>query len=113
MNLAKRPLYSLCIMVVSANFLIAAPKLYLYLLPFDNNNNEQVIAWLGTGFTDMLTKEMTAIEGLFLRNRSDLENIMNNRGLLLKQPETHGISWCWVNIPARWMKYLLTCNLLI
>ncbi len=86
MNLAKRPLYSLCIMVVSANYLVAAPKLYLYLLPFDNNNNEQVIAWLGTGFTDMLTKEMTAIEGLFLRNRSDLENIMNNRGLLLKQP---------------------------
>jgi hypothetical protein len=73
-------------MVVSANYLVAAPKLYLYLLPFDNNNNEQVIAWLGTGFTDMLTKEMTAIEGLFLRNRSDLENIMNNRGLLLKQP---------------------------
>ena len=29
---------------------------------------------------------MTAIEGLFLRNRDDLENIMNNRGLLLKQP---------------------------
>ena len=86
MNLAKRPLYSLCIMVVSANYLVAAPKLYLYLLPFDNNNNEQVIAWLGTGFTDMLTKEMTPIEGLFLRNRSDLENIMNNRGLLLKQP---------------------------
>jgi len=73
-------------LVVSANYLVAAPKLYLYLLPFDNNNNEQVIAWLGTGFTDMLTKEMTAIEGLFLRNRSDLENIMNNRGLLLKQP---------------------------
>ena len=86
MNLAKRPLYSLCIMVISANFLTAAPKLYLYLLPFDNINNEQAIAWLGTGFTDMLTKEMTAIEGLFLRNRSDLENIMNNRGLLLKQP---------------------------
>ena len=86
MNLAKRPLYSLCIMVISANFLAAAPKLYLYLLPFDNINNEQAIAWLGTGFTDMLTKKMTAIEGLFLRNRSDLENIMNNRGLLLKQP---------------------------
>ena len=86
MNLAKRPLYSLCIMVISVNFLAAAPKLYLYLLPLDNINNEQAIAWLGTGFTDMLTKEMTAIEGLFLRNRSDLENIMNNRGLLLKQP---------------------------
>ena len=86
MNLAKRPLYNLCIMVISVNFLAAAPKLYLYLLPFDNINNEQVIAWLGAGFTDMLTKEMTAIEGLFLRNRSDLENIMNNRGLLLKQP---------------------------
>ena len=86
MNLAKRPLYNLCIMVISVNFLAAAPKLYLYLLPFDNINNEQAIAWLGLGFTDMLTKEMTAIEGLFLRNRGDLENIMNNRGLLLKQP---------------------------
>jgi TolB-like protein len=73
-------------MVISANFLAATPKLYLYLLPFDNINNEQAIAWLGLGFTDMLTKEMTAIEGLFLRNRDDLENIMNNRGLLLKQP---------------------------
>ena len=86
MNLAKRPLYNLCMMVISANFLAATPKLYLYLLPFDNINNEQAIAWLGLGFTDMLTKEMTALEGLFLRNRGDLENIMNNRGLLLKQP---------------------------
>jgi hypothetical protein len=34
----------------------------------------------------MLTKEMTTIEGLFLRNQDDLENIMNNRALLLKQP---------------------------
>jgi TolB-like protein len=73
-------------MVISVNFLIAAPKLYLYLLPFDNINNEQAIAWLGSGFTDMLTKEMTPLEGLFLRNRDDLENIMNNRALLLKQP---------------------------
>ena len=78
MNLAKRPLYSLCIMVVSANFLVAAPKLYLYLLPFDNNNNEQVIAWLGTGFTDMLTKEMTPLDGLFLRNRDDLEILLDS-----------------------------------
>ena len=86
MNLAKRPLYNLCMMVISVNFLAAAPKLYLYLLPFDNINNEQAIAWLGGGFTDMLTKDMTTIEGLFLRNQDDLENIMNNRALLLKQP---------------------------
>ena len=86
MNLAKRPLYNLCMMVISVNFIAAAPKLYLYLLPFDNINNEQAIAWLGSGFTDMLTKEMTPLDGLFLRNRDDLENIMNNRALLLKQP---------------------------
>ena len=86
MNLAKRPLYNLCMMVILVNFLAAAPKLYLYLLPFDNINNEQAIAWLGSGFTDMLNKEMTPLEGLFLRNRDDLENIMNNRALLLKQP---------------------------
>ena len=86
MNLAKSPLYNLCMMVISINFIAAAPKLYLYLLPFDNINNEQAIAWLGSGFTDMLTKEMTPLDGLFLRNRDDLENIMNNRALLLKQP---------------------------
>ena len=86
MNLAKRPLYNLCMVVISVSFLAAAPKLYLYLLPFDNINNEQAIAWLGGGFADMLTKEMTTIEGLFLRNQDDLENIMNNRALLLKQP---------------------------
>ena len=86
MNLAKRPLHNLCMVVISVNFLAAAPKLYLYLLPFDNINNEQAIAWLGGGFADMLTKEMTTIEGLFLRNQDDLENIMNNRALLLKQP---------------------------
>ena len=86
MNLANRPLYNLCIMIISFNFLAAAPKLYLYLLPFDNINSEQAIAWLGAGFTDMLTKEMTTIDGLFLRNRDDLENIMNRRALLLKQP---------------------------
>ena len=86
MNLAKSPLYNLCMMVISVNFLAAAPKLYLYLLPFDNINNEQAISWLGGGFADMLTKEMTTIEGLFLRNQDDLENIMNNRALLLKQP---------------------------
>ena len=73
-------------MLIMSNVLSASPKLYLYLLPFENINNEQVIAWLGSGFTDMLTKELTSIDGLFLRNRDDLENIMNNRSLLLKQP---------------------------
>ena len=66
-------------MLIMSNVLSASPKLYLYLLPFENINNEQVIAWLGSGFTDMLTKELTSIDGLFLRNRDDLENIMNNR----------------------------------
>ena len=68
-------------MLIMSNVLSASPKLYLYLLPFENINNEQVIAWLGSGFTDMLTKELTSIDGLFLRNRDDLENIMNNRSL--------------------------------
>ena len=73
-------------MVITLNVLSASPKLYLYLLPFENINDEKVIAWLGAGFTDMLTKELSSMEGLFLRNRDDLENIMNNRSLLLKQP---------------------------
>jgi len=82
----KRLFCNICIMVITLNFLNASPKLYLYLLPFENINDEKVIAWLGAGFTDMLTKELITIDGLFLRNRDDLENIMNNRSLLLKQP---------------------------
>ena len=86
MNTLKRLFCNLCIMVITLNVLSASPKLYLYLLPFENINDEKVIAWLGAGFTDMLTKELSSMEGLFLRNRDDLENIMNNRSLLLKQP---------------------------
>ena len=86
MDTMKRLFCNLCIMVITLNVLNASPKLYLYLLPFENINDEKVIAWLGAGFTDMLRKELTAIDGLFLRNRDDLENIMNNRSLLLKQP---------------------------
>ena len=86
MDIMKRLLRILCTMVIVFNIVNASPKLYLYLLPFENINDEKVIAWLGSGFTDMLTKELNAIDGLFLRNRDDLENIMNNRALLLKQP---------------------------
>ena len=86
MDIMKRLLRILCTMVIVFNIINASPKLYLYLLPFENINDEKVIAWLGSGFTDMLTKELNAIDGLFLRNRDDLENIMNNRALLLKQP---------------------------
>lgn len=86
MRTLKRLFCKLCIMVFTFNVASATPKLYLYLLPFENISNEKVIAWLGSGFTDMLTKELVAVDGLFLRNRDDLENIMNNRSLLLKQP---------------------------
>ena len=75
----KRLLRILCTMVIVFNIINASPKLYLYLLPFENINDEKVIAWLGSGFTDMLTKELNAIDGLFLRNRDDLENIMKEK----------------------------------
>ncbi len=66
--------------------LIAAPTIYLYILPFENTQNDADLDWLKQGFVDMLNKTLRDQTGLQLKDRDALEEVMNNRTLLLHQP---------------------------
>ncbi len=68
------------------SFLEAGPAVYLYVIKFENLTQEKSIDWLGQGFVDMINAKMASEEKVKLRNQDDLEEIMNNRSLLLHQP---------------------------
>ena len=59
---------------------------YVYVLPFDNIKNDAALDWVSTGLSDMVREEIKNIYGVRLKNREDLETIMNDRALMLKQP---------------------------
>ena len=59
---------------------------YVYVLPFDNIQNDPALQWISTGLSDMVREEIKNIYGVRLKNRQDLETIMNDRSLMLKQP---------------------------
>ncbi len=59
---------------------------YVYVLPFDNIQNDPALEWISTGLSDMVREEIKNIYGVRLKNRDDLETIMNDRSLMLKQP---------------------------
>ena len=59
---------------------------YVYVLPFDNIKNDSALDWVSSGLSDMVREEIKNIYGVRLKNREDLETIMNDRSLMLKQP---------------------------
>ena len=59
---------------------------YVYLLPFDNIQNDPAVGWVATGLSDMVREEIKNVYGVRMRNKEDLETIMNDRSLMLKQP---------------------------
>ena len=62
------------------------PYAYLYLLPFDNIQNDPALDWISSGLSDMTREEIKNIYGVRVKSREDLEVIMNDRSLMLKQP---------------------------
>ena len=59
---------------------------YVYILPFDNIQNDPALEWISTGLSDMTREEIKNIYGVRVKTREDLEVIMNDRSLMLKQP---------------------------
>ena len=59
---------------------------YVYLLPFDNIQNDNSIDWVSVGLVDMVQQELKDKYGIRLKDKDDLEVIMNDRSLMLKQP---------------------------
>ncbi|MDP6260816.1 MAG: hypothetical protein QGF93_02650, partial [Candidatus Marinimicrobia bacterium] len=66
--------------VLSIGF--AKPKISLYLIKFDNIQNDQVTEWLRDGFPDLVREELIKNGGIQIKNHADLERVMNNRTLL-------------------------------
>ena len=63
-----------------------SPYTYVYLLPFDNIQNDPAVEWIAGGLTDMVHQELKNHLGLRMKTKEDLEIIMNDRSLMLKQP---------------------------
>ena len=61
-------------------------SVYLYLIEFENVTNDPTLEWMKTGLTDILGERLNLNPAVAIRNRADLEKIMNNRNLLLHQP---------------------------
>ena len=59
---------------------------YVYLLPFDNIQNDPAVEWIAAGLSDMAREEIKNIYGVRVKTKDDLEIIMNDRSLMLKQP---------------------------
>jgi len=77
--------------VLFSLFLISAacarePYAYVYLLPFDNIQNDPAVEWIAAGLADMVQEEIKNIYGVRIKTKEDLETIMNDRALMLKQP---------------------------
>ncbi|SVE33236.1 uncharacterized protein METZ01_LOCUS486090, partial [marine metagenome] len=62
------------------------PSIYLYLLPFDNIQNDPTVEWIASGLSGMVQQEMKDEFGIRLKSKEDLEVIMNDRSLMLTQP---------------------------
>ncbi len=62
------------------------PYAYVYLLPFDNIQNDPAVEWIASGLSDMAREEIKNIYGVRVKTKDDLEMIMNDRSLMLKQP---------------------------
>ena len=62
------------------------PAAYIYLLPFDNIQNDPAVEWIASGLRDMESEEIKSIYGVKIKSKEDLEVIMNDRSLMLNQP---------------------------
>ena len=62
------------------------PYAYVYLLPFDNIQNDPAVEWIAAGLTDMVREEIKNVYGVRIKTKEDLDTIMNDRALMLKQP---------------------------
>jgi len=64
-----------------------APRwLNLYILEFDNIRSDPSVVWLGEGFGDVIRQKFSEIDGIRIFGRSELEEILQDRSRLLRQP---------------------------
>jgi len=75
-------LKSFFIILLILNIGFAKSKINLYLIKFDNIKNDNATEWLRDGFPDLVREDFIENRDIQMRNKSDLEEVMNNRILL-------------------------------
>ena len=83
--LARIPKVVFSILFISA-LSAFEPYSYIYLLPFDNIQNDPAVEWIAPGLSDMSREQLKNVYGVRIKKKEDLEIIMNDRSLMLQQP---------------------------
>lgn len=77
--------YFIIVLIASCSLGLSTPKTFVYILKFDNIERDESVDWLAQAFVDMLNSQLEKTY-VSLKNRQDLEVVMDNRNLLLHQP---------------------------
>ena len=77
---------SLFTLISVCSILVASPPvLNVYVIPFDNIKDDVAISWLSDAFAEMVNKELSQHDRIYLKDKAGLEEVMTNRSLLLQQ----------------------------
>tara|TARA_Y100000590_G_scaffold17598_4_gene21108 strand:- start:25570 stop:26862 length:1293 start_codon:yes stop_codon:yes gene_type:complete len=77
---------SLFTLILVCSILVASPPvLNVYVIPFDNIKDDVAISWLSDAFAEMVNKELSQHDRIYLKDKAGLEEVMTNRSLLLQQ----------------------------
>ena len=77
---------TLFILMFISGLLARQSIVYFYVIPFDNLKDDPTVEWIASGLSDMVSSRFKSEPGLLVQNKQDLEIIMNDRSLMLKQP---------------------------
>jgi len=72
-------------LLLSAPIISAPVAVNVYVIPFDNINNDVAIGWLSDALSDIILSELEKNDRIYIKDKSGLEEVMSNRSLLLQQ----------------------------
>ena len=62
------------------------PAAYIYLLPFDNIQNDPSVEWIASGLRDMVSEEIKSIYGVKIKSKED-KHATSQRVMIENIPE--------------------------
>ena len=72
--------------LMAVSFVFAVPPaLNVYVIPFDNSKSEPALTWLSEAFSSMVTANLSDQDRVYIKDQSNLEEVMSNRSLLNQQ----------------------------
>ena len=77
---------TLFILMFISGLLARQSIVYFYVIPFDNIKDDPTVEWIASGLSDMVSNRFKSDPGLLMQDKKDLEIIMNDRSLMLRQP---------------------------